>query len=163
MTTADDFNWEHISPHLDEAMAKLGEKDRDAVLLRYFENKTFAEVGTAMGTNEDAAQKTDRPRRGKIAALFFQTRRDVDSGGFCRSGVGQFDSSRARDVDKICDGRCDCQRRGGQRFNFNNHQRSIETYGMDKSKNGDCRGCNSIARGGNDNCNCKNNFRTQRE
>ena len=38
-------------------MAKLGGKDRDAVLLRYFENKTFAEVGTVMGTNEDAARK----------------------------------------------------------------------------------------------------------
>jgi RNA polymerase sigma factor (sigma-70 family) len=57
-TAADDnFNWEQIAPHLDEAMAKLGGKDRDAVLLRYFENKTFGEVGTAMGTNEDAARK----------------------------------------------------------------------------------------------------------
>ena len=57
-TTADDnFNWEQIAPHLDEAMARLGGKDRDAVLLRYFENKTFAEVGTALGTNEDAARK----------------------------------------------------------------------------------------------------------
>ncbi|HEY1717479.1 MAG TPA: sigma-70 family RNA polymerase sigma factor, partial [Verrucomicrobiae bacterium] len=57
-TAADDsFNWEQIAPHLDEAMARLAGKDRDAVLLRYFENKTFAEVGTAMGTNEDAARK----------------------------------------------------------------------------------------------------------
>jgi RNA polymerase sigma factor (sigma-70 family) len=57
-TAADDnFNWEQIAPHLDEAMARLGGKDRDAVLLRYFENKTFAEVGTALGTNEDAARK----------------------------------------------------------------------------------------------------------
>jgi uncharacterized protein (TIGR03435 family) len=57
-TTADaNFNWEQIAPHLDEAMARLGGKDRDAVLLRYFENKTFAQVGAAMGTNEDAARK----------------------------------------------------------------------------------------------------------
>ena len=57
-TTADDnFNWEQIAPHLDEAMARLGGKDRDAVLLRYFENKTFAEVGAALGINEDAARK----------------------------------------------------------------------------------------------------------
>ncbi len=56
-TAADEFNWEQIAPHLDEAMAKLGGKDRDAVLLRYFENKTFAEVGAAFGTNEDAARK----------------------------------------------------------------------------------------------------------
>ena len=56
-TAADEFNWEQIAPHLDEAMAKLGDKDRDAVLLRYFENKSFAEVGTALGANEDAARK----------------------------------------------------------------------------------------------------------
>jgi RNA polymerase sigma factor (sigma-70 family) len=57
-TTADEnYAWEQIAPHLDEAMATLGGKDRDAVLLRYFENKTCAEVGTALGTNEDAARK----------------------------------------------------------------------------------------------------------
>jgi RNA polymerase sigma factor (sigma-70 family) len=56
-TAADDFNWEQIAPHLDEAMAKLGDNDRDAVLLRYFENKSLAEVGTALGANEDAARK----------------------------------------------------------------------------------------------------------
>jgi DNA-directed RNA polymerase specialized sigma24 family protein len=30
-TDADEFNWEQIGPHLDEAMARLGGKDRDAV------------------------------------------------------------------------------------------------------------------------------------
>jgi RNA polymerase sigma factor (sigma-70 family) len=54
---ADDFNWEQIAPFLDEAVADLGAKDRDAVLLRFFENKTLAEVGAALGTNEDAARK----------------------------------------------------------------------------------------------------------
>ncbi|HVU09166.1 MAG TPA: TIGR03435 family protein [Verrucomicrobiae bacterium] len=49
--------WEQIAPHLDEAMAKLGSKDRDAVLLRFFENKSFAQVGAALGVNEDAARK----------------------------------------------------------------------------------------------------------
>jgi hypothetical protein len=38
-------------------MARLSDKDRDAVLLRYFENKNLAEVGTALGANEDAARK----------------------------------------------------------------------------------------------------------
>lgn len=31
--------WENISPLLDEAMSHLGEKNRDAVILRYFEEK----------------------------------------------------------------------------------------------------------------------------
>ena len=56
-TAAEEFNWEQIAPFLDEAVAALGERDRNAVLLRFFENKNFAEVGAAMGTNEEAARK----------------------------------------------------------------------------------------------------------
>ncbi len=56
-TAENNFAWEQIAPLLDEAMAKLGDKDRSAVLLRFFENKSLAEVGTTLGTNEDAARK----------------------------------------------------------------------------------------------------------
>ena len=56
-TAENNFAWEQIAPLLDEAMAKLGDKDRDAVLLRFFENKSLAEVGATLGTNEDAARK----------------------------------------------------------------------------------------------------------
>jgi len=38
-STGTDANWEQLSPVLDEAVARLGAKDRDAVLLRYFERK----------------------------------------------------------------------------------------------------------------------------
>jgi RNA polymerase sigma factor (sigma-70 family) len=50
-------DWTHIEPLLDEAMDALGEPDRAAVLLRYFENKSLREVGQTLGTNEDAARK----------------------------------------------------------------------------------------------------------
>jgi RNA polymerase sigma factor (sigma-70 family) len=53
--TAND--WTQIEPLLDDAMAALDETDRAAILLRYFENKNLREVGEALGTNEDAAQK----------------------------------------------------------------------------------------------------------
>lgn len=53
--TADD--WSHIEPLLDEAMHALDATDRAAVLLRYFENKSLREVGVALGTSDDAAQK----------------------------------------------------------------------------------------------------------
>ena len=53
-TTAD---WTHIEPLLDDAMSALDETDRAAVLLRYFENKSLREVGQALGTSDDAAQK----------------------------------------------------------------------------------------------------------
>ncbi len=53
--TADD--WAHVAPLLDEAMQALDETDRAAVLLRYFENKSLREVGQALGTTDDTAQK----------------------------------------------------------------------------------------------------------
>src|ERR1035441_1329058 len=44
--TAPDLFWEQMSPLLDEALASLGEADRQAVLLRFFENQSLAEVGS---------------------------------------------------------------------------------------------------------------------
>jgi RNA polymerase sigma factor (sigma-70 family) len=53
--TADD--WTQIEPLLDDAMEALDSTDRTAVLLRYFENRSFREVGEKLGTSDDAAQK----------------------------------------------------------------------------------------------------------
>jgi RNA polymerase sigma factor (sigma-70 family) len=52
-----DSPWEQVAPLLDDAMAGLSETDRNAVLLRFFEKKNLKEVGLALGTNDDAAQK----------------------------------------------------------------------------------------------------------
>jgi RNA polymerase sigma factor (sigma-70 family) len=52
-----DADWTHIEPLLDEAMHALDDSDRTAVLLRYFENRSLREVGKALGTSDDAAQK----------------------------------------------------------------------------------------------------------
>jgi RNA polymerase sigma factor (sigma-70 family) len=54
---SDQALWEELSPVLDEAMQQLKPKDRDAILLRFFEDQSFREVGAALGSNEDAAQK----------------------------------------------------------------------------------------------------------
>jgi hypothetical protein len=55
--TAPDPLWEQLSPLLDEALASLGETDRQAVLMRFFDNKSLAEVGNILGTREDTARK----------------------------------------------------------------------------------------------------------
>jgi len=55
--TAPDLFWEQMSPLLDEALASLGETDRQAVLLRFFENKSLAEVGSHWRTSEDTTRK----------------------------------------------------------------------------------------------------------
>ncbi len=52
-----DSTWSHLAPLLDEAVAALPDADRTALVLRFFEQKSLREIGTALGTNEDAAQK----------------------------------------------------------------------------------------------------------
>jgi RNA polymerase sigma factor (sigma-70 family) len=49
--------WERLRPLLDAAIHRLNSKDRDAVLLHYFQQKSFREVGAILGLNDDAAQK----------------------------------------------------------------------------------------------------------
>jgi uncharacterized protein (TIGR03435 family) len=48
--------WTQIAPLLDDALGRLGDRDRDAIVLRFFENKNLREVGAALGASEDAAK-----------------------------------------------------------------------------------------------------------
>src|SRR5262249_37507814 len=49
-------DWTKIRPLLDEAMHTLGESDREAVLLRHFERRSFSEIGDSFGLTENAAR-----------------------------------------------------------------------------------------------------------
>jgi RNA polymerase sigma factor (sigma-70 family) len=66
----DEAAWQHIAPLLDEALAKLNETDRRAVLLRYFEGQTLAEVGATLALNEEAARKRVTRGLDKLRAIF---------------------------------------------------------------------------------------------
>jgi uncharacterized protein (TIGR03435 family) len=57
LTEPEPAAWEQIAPLLDEAMGHLGETDRNAVVLRYFENKTARQVAAALKLTEAAAHK----------------------------------------------------------------------------------------------------------
>jgi RNA polymerase sigma factor (sigma-70 family) len=48
--------WMRIEPLLETAMAQLGEKDHNAVVLRFFEGRSFKDVSAALGTSEAAAK-----------------------------------------------------------------------------------------------------------
>ena len=48
--------WEQTAPVIDDALASLSAKDRDAVLLRFFEKKSFREIGETFGGNENSAR-----------------------------------------------------------------------------------------------------------
>jgi uncharacterized protein (TIGR03435 family) len=55
---------------LDDALDKLDERDRNAVMLRFFENKSLAEVGTALGASEDAAKMRVNRALDKLRKVF---------------------------------------------------------------------------------------------
>lgn len=57
MTRSSPSNGTQVESLLDEAMERLKERDRTALLLRYFENKSLREVGDRLGISEDTAQK----------------------------------------------------------------------------------------------------------
>ena len=72
-----DDAWRELAPLLDDAMARLGATDRDALVLRYFQNKSLQEVGAALGLKERAAQKRVHRALEKLRDFF--TRRGVSS------------------------------------------------------------------------------------
>jgi RNA polymerase sigma factor (sigma-70 family) len=57
LTEPEASSWEQIAPLLDDAMGRLGEQDRNAIVLRFFENRTPQEVAGALKLNEVAARK----------------------------------------------------------------------------------------------------------
>ena len=52
----DVLDWERLRPVLDSAIDDLSESDRTAVILRFLEQRPFAEVGSALRVSEDAAR-----------------------------------------------------------------------------------------------------------
>ena len=55
--TAPDPHWEQFRLLMDEAMGRLGERDREAVLLRFFKGLSYEEVGRTLGLSANSAQK----------------------------------------------------------------------------------------------------------
>lgn len=53
---SDEPAWNQLRPVLDEALAELGERDREALLLRFFEERPLAEVGNKIGLSENSAR-----------------------------------------------------------------------------------------------------------
>lgn len=62
-----------LVPMLDEALLSLREKDRTALLLRFYEKQSLRDVGGRLGLSEDAAQKRVSAALEKLSQ-FFQRR-----------------------------------------------------------------------------------------
>jgi RNA polymerase sigma factor (sigma-70 family) len=68
-------NFATVMPILDDAINRLGEEDRRAILLRFFEQQDFRSVGAVLGSNEDAARM--RVNRALEKLQIFLKRRGV--------------------------------------------------------------------------------------
>jgi RNA polymerase sigma factor (sigma-70 family) len=91
--STNDTAWKQMAPHLDEAVSKLRGKDRDALVLRYFENKSLREVGDALGLRERAAQKRVNRAIEKLRTFF--ARRGVNLTAAIIAGVVSANSVQA--------------------------------------------------------------------
>ena len=67
--------WEQLEPLLEEAMARLSEKERTLIALRFFENKSVSETSALLGIQEWAARK--RAERALERLRIFFTGRGV--------------------------------------------------------------------------------------
>jgi RNA polymerase sigma factor (sigma-70 family) len=67
-------DWVQIAPLLDTAMGRLRKADSNAILLRFFEGKSFQEVAAALGTSENAAKV-------RVSRAVERLRRDFRSSG----------------------------------------------------------------------------------
>ena len=88
--------WTRIAPLLNAAMAELGEKDHDALVLRFFNGRSFKEVGVAFGASEEAAKK--RVNRALEKLRIFFAKRGVSSTTAIIAGVITANSVQAAPV-----------------------------------------------------------------
>ena len=88
--------WAQLAPHLDEALNCLGDKEHNAVVLRFFEGKELKQVGAAMGTSEDAARM--RVNRGVEKLRTFYIKRGITLSAAMITGAVSAHSVRAAPV-----------------------------------------------------------------
>jgi RNA polymerase sigma factor (sigma-70 family) len=72
-------DWEQLRPVLDDAMDQLEARDREAVLLRFFEGRPFSAVASTLRVSEEAARKRVDRALDKLGALL--ARRGITSAG----------------------------------------------------------------------------------
>jgi uncharacterized protein (TIGR03435 family) len=72
--------WEQLAPLLDEAIGQLGKADRDAVVLRFFQDKSAREIAAALNVHESAAQKRLNRAVEKLRAYFLKRGVTVSAG-----------------------------------------------------------------------------------
>jgi len=71
------LEWDRVRPVLDDALAELAERDRNAILLRYLEGRDFSQVGAKLALSDNAARMRVERAMDKLRMLL--VRRGVTS------------------------------------------------------------------------------------
>lgn len=66
----DEPQLKELTPVLDDALQRLSESDREAILLRFFRGLSLRDTGTALGTTEEAARKRVSRALDKLNSIF---------------------------------------------------------------------------------------------
>ena len=72
--------WNEISPHLDDAVNRLEDDDRQAILLRFFREKSMRDIGVALGVSEAAAKM-------RVGRAVERLRKQLGTGGIACTGA----------------------------------------------------------------------------
>jgi hypothetical protein len=56
-STTEPCEWDQLRPIIDDAIVELKNEEREAVVLRFFEKRSFAEIGATLRVTEEAARK----------------------------------------------------------------------------------------------------------
>jgi RNA polymerase sigma factor (sigma-70 family) len=70
-----DQAWKALDPHLEDGLSRLKESERNAILLRFFENRSLKEVGIALAIDPNTAAK--RISRGIARLRDFFSRKGI--------------------------------------------------------------------------------------
>jgi RNA polymerase sigma factor (sigma-70 family) len=77
--------WDGIRPLLDDLIVRLEAVDREAVVLRFFEKRSFAEIGASLQLTEDAARK-------RVERALVKLRSRLAKAGFASSAAALSES-----------------------------------------------------------------------
>lgn len=78
-------DWDKLRPDLDQVLSELDEPDRDALVLRFFDDRPFVDVGAKLNLTENAARMRVQRALEKVRTLL--ARRGVTSTTTALAGV----------------------------------------------------------------------------
>ena len=93
-----DETWRRIAPVLDEGSEQLGQTDRDAVILRFFQDEPLQKVGAALGITEEAARKRVSCSLEKLRAFFLRRGFTISTAVLATSLAGHRAEAAAPDL-----------------------------------------------------------------